>query len=90
MVAFEQAMMQVLILTVVEALVFSAFLVAVFYMSKVILGHLLWSLRAEGASAVLVSAHRDTVLDLGENTGDGRPASKPRNLTEAETEQAIN
>jgi len=86
MAGYEQALMQVMTIAIVEGLVFAAFLLTVVYMGKCVLDRVLFSVSTAGVG---LAVHRDTVLDLGENTGDGRPASKPRILTEAEAEEAV-
>ncbi|OAI55154.1 hypothetical protein AYO44_00115 [Planctomycetaceae bacterium SCGC AG-212-F19] len=92
MVEFEQAIVQVLVITAVEALVISAVILAVLHVSKVLLSHMLTKLCIVGGGTVQVAAHRDTVLELGETIGTGRRAPKQRILTEAEAEpeHAIN
>lgn len=88
MAGFEQALVKVLYVAIVEGLVFSALVLTTFCMLKAVMDRVFANLRIETAGTAL-AVHRDTVLDLNENTGDGRPASKPRILTETEAEEAI-
>ena len=85
MAEFERAMTQLLLVTMVEAVVFSAFLLTAYCMVKFLVGHVAFRTAAEQPAEL--AAHRDTVLDMGQNTNEGLTNKPQLGLTE--TEEAI-